>query len=63
MKNMGLQVCLNDVWNRVIQNKAKGKRTWFYVDEMHILTQTDTSAKFLQSIYKRARKWGGIQLE
>ena len=60
MKNMGLQVCLNDVWNRVIQNKAKGKRTWFYVDEMHILTQTDTSAKFLQSIYKRARKWGGI---
>ena len=44
MKNMGLQVCLNDVWNRVIQNKAKGKRTWFYVDEMHILTQTDTSA-------------------
>ena len=28
MKNMGLQVCLNDVWNRVIQNKAKGKRTW-----------------------------------
>ena len=55
MKNMGLQVCLNDVWNRVIQNKAKGKRTWFYVDEMHILTQTDTSAKFLQSIYKRAQ--------
>lgn len=60
MKNMGLQVCLNDVWTRVIQNKAKGKRTWFYVDEMHILTQADTSAKFLQSIYKRARKWGGI---
>lgn len=60
MKNMGLQVCLNDVWNRVIENKSKGKRTWFYVDEMHILTQADTSAKFLQSIYKRARKWGGI---
>lgn len=60
MINMGLQVCLNDVWNRVIQNRGRGKRTWFYIDEMHILTQTDTSAKFLQTIYKRARKWGGI---
>lgn len=60
MKTLGLQVCLNDIWNRVIQNKAKGRRTWFYIDEMHILTQTDTSARFLQSIYKRARKWGGV---
>lgn len=60
MKNMGLQVCLNDIWNRVIQNRSRGKRTWFYIDEMHILTQTDTSAKFLQTVYKRARKWGGI---
>lgn len=60
MKEMGLQVCLNDIWNKIISNKKKGKRTWFYIDEFYLLTQTDSSARFLQQIYKRARKWAGI---
>ena len=60
MKEMGLQVCLNDIWNKIIENKKKNKRTWFYIDEFYLLTQTDSSARFLQQIYKRARKWGGI---
>ena len=59
MKELGLQVCLNDIWNRTIANYYKGKRTWFYIDEFYLLTQTDSSAKFLQQIFKRARKWGG----
>ena len=60
MKEMGLQVCLNDIWNKIITNKKLGKRTWFYIDEFYLLTQTDSSARFLQQVYKRARKWAGI---
>lgn len=61
MKEMGLQICLNDIWNRTISNKLKhNKRTWFYIDEFYLLTQTDSSAKFLQEIFKRTRKWGGV---
>lgn len=60
MKEMGLQVCLNAIWNKTISNKALNKRTWFYIDEFYILTQTKSSAQFLQQIYKRARKWGGV---
>ena len=60
MKEMGLQVCLNDIWNKIIANKKLGKRTWFYIDEFYLLTQTDSSARFLQQVYKRARKWAGI---
>lgn len=60
MKEMGLQVCLNDIWNKTISNKEKHKRTWFYIDEFYLLTQTDSSARFVQQIYKRARKWGGV---
>ena len=60
LKEMGLQVCLNDVWNKTISNKRKGKRTWFYIDEFYLLTQTHSSATFLQEIFKRARKWGGV---
>ena len=60
MKEMGLQVCLNDIWNKIIENKRKGKKTWFYIDEFYLLTQTESSARFLQQIWKRARKWGGV---
>lgn len=60
MKEMGLQVCLNDIWNKIIANSKQGKRSWFYIDEFYLLTQTDSSARFLQQIFKRARKWGGI---
>ena len=59
-KELALQICLNDVWNRIIENKKKNILTWFYVDEFYLLLQTRSSAQFLQQIYKRARKWGGI---
>lgn len=60
MKEMGLQVCLDHIWNKMIENKRLGKRTWFYIDEFYLMTQTESSAKFLQQIWKRARKWGGV---
>lgn len=60
MKEMGFQICLDTVWNKMISNKKAGKRTWLYLDEFYLLTQTDSSAKFLQQIWKRARKWNGI---
>ena len=60
LKELGLQVCLNDIWNKTISNKQLNKRTWFYLDEFYLLTQTESSARFLQQIYKRARKWGGV---
>ena len=60
LKELGLQVCLNHIWNTTITNKKKKKRTWFYIDEFYLLTQTESSALFLQQIFKRARKWGGV---
>lgn len=60
LKELGLQVCLNDIWNKTIANKSLHKRTWFYLDEFYLLTQTESSARFLQQIWKRARKWGGV---
>ena len=60
LKNMGLQICLDNVWNRMIENHKKGKNTWLYCDEFHLLAQTETSAKYTKQIWKRARKWSGI---
>lgn len=60
MKVLGLQICLDSIWNRMISNKRKGKYTWIYIDEAHLLAQHETSAKYVQQVYKRARKWFGI---
>jgi type IV secretory pathway VirB4 component len=60
MKELGLQVCLNAVWNQIIENFKIKRYTWFYLDEFYLLTQTESSAAFLQQVYKRARKWLGI---
>ncbi len=59
-KELAMQVCLNDIWNRVIDNFAKKKRTWVYLDEFYLLLQTQSSATFLQMLWKRIRKWKGI---
>ena len=57
LKEMGLQICLDHIWNKMIQNYMKGKRTWFYVDEFHLMMQKPTSSAYLAQIFKRARKW------
>lgn len=59
LKDLAMQVCMNDAWNRVIDNGKRGLYTDIYIDEFHLFTKTATSAKFMQQIYKRARKWNG----
>jgi type IV secretory pathway VirB4 component len=60
LKTMGLLIVLDNIWNRITENRQKGKRTWIYIDEIYLLFTTDYSANFLFELYKRARKWGGI---
>lgn len=60
LKELGLQICLDNIWNKMISNKAKGKDTWFYIDEFYLLMQKPTSSSYIAEIWKRARKWSGI---
>lgn len=60
MKEVAMQVCMNDAWNHIIANSRTKHYTALYIDEFHLFTKTRTSAKFMQNIYKRARKWKGI---
>ena len=59
LKELGMQICLNDIWNRMITNKKKNIRTWFYVDEFYLLLHQPSAARYLQMVWKRARKWMG----
>lgn len=59
LKELGMQVCLNDVWTRMIANKARNVRTNFYIDEFYLLLHQKSAAQYLQMVWKRARKWMG----
>lgn len=61
LKELALQVCVNDIWNNMVANRIKGNGifTWFYIDEFHLLLSSDTCSDYLKSVFKRSRKWNG----
>ena len=34
--------------------------TWLYIDEFHVLLNSEYSAKYLQQLWKKVRKQGGL---
>ena len=60
MKELGLHICTNDIWNRMIQNSKKQIYTWFYIDEFHVLLESSATTLFLRRLWKMARKWNGV---
>lgn len=60
MKDLGLFVCLNDIWNKMIANSRERIWTWFYIDEFYLLLRSESASAFLMQIWKRARKWQGV---
>lgn len=60
LRELALKICTYDIWNRLVANKREGKWTWFYIDEFHLLLANPSTANFLKTVWKRARKWQGI---
>jgi type IV secretory pathway VirB4 component len=60
MRELGLHICINDVWNRMIENSKKHIYTWFYIDGFHVLLDSENTTRFLRKIWKMARKWLGV---
>lgn len=58
LKTFGMMVVLDQIWNRVVRNRASGRRTWLWVDEFHMLFSNRFAAEYFLRMYKRARKWG-----
>ena len=60
LKPVGLLVMLDNVMNRVIENRKKGKYTHIYIDEAHLFFKNEFSSDFLARAWKRFRKYGGL---
>ena len=55
---IGMLVVLDSILNRITQNRAKGKHTFIFIDEIYLLFQHEYSANFLFTLWKRVRKYG-----
>jgi len=53
-------VMMENIQNRISENAKKGKATWLYLDEFHVLLNREYSAKYLQQLWKKVRKQGGL---
>ena len=59
LKQLGMLVVQDQVWNRVTHNREAGRTTRYYVDEFHLLLRGEL-ASWSVEIWKRFRKWGGV---
>lgn len=55
---LGMLVVLDSILNRITQNRAKGRNTYIFIDEIYLLLRNEYSANFLYTLWKRVRKYG-----
>ena len=60
LKELGMLIVQDAVWNRVSQNRERRIATRYYCDEFHLLLKERQTAIYSVEIWKRFRKWGGI---
>ena len=60
LKELGMLIVQDAVWNRVSMNRERRIATRYYCDEFHLLLKEKQTAQYSVEIWKRFRKWGGI---
>ena len=58
LKTMGLIIVTDAMLNRVSANWKQGKRTHVFVDEFHVVFESEYAGNFLASAWRRFRKRG-----
>ena len=48
-------VMMESIQQRIVENGKRGKATWLYIDEFHVLLNSEYSAKYLQQLWKKVR--------
>ena len=58
LQSLGMLVILDSILNRITKNRAEGRTTFIFIDEIYLLFQHEYSANFLFTLWKRVRKYG-----
>ena len=51
---------METIQKKIIENGEMGFATWLYIDEFHTLLNSEYTAKYLQQLWKKVRKQGGL---
>ena len=57
---VAMLVMMSNISAKIEKNASIGRATWLYIDELHVLLDKQLAAKFLESLWKKVRKLGGI---
>lgn len=57
---VGMLVVLDNILNRITSNRAKGRITYIFIDEIYLLFAQKYTADFLYRVWKRVRKYGAF---
>lgn len=60
MMPIGMLSVLDSILNRITANRAAGRETYIFIDEIYLLFQHEYSANFLFTLWKRVRKYGAF---
>jgi type IV secretory pathway VirB4 component len=60
LRELGMLILQDHVWNKVTMNRNRDKKTWYYMDEFHKLLAEEQTSNYSVEFWKRFRKWGGI---
>ena len=60
LKKIAMLILQDQVWNRVSLNRDLNNKTFYYIDEFHLLLRDEQTAKYSVEMWKRFRKWGGV---
>ena len=60
LQPIGMLVILDSIFNRIQENREKGRSTFIFIDEIYLLFQHKYSANFLFTLWKRVRKYGAF---
>ncbi len=53
-------VMMESIQQKIIENGLSGLATWLYIDEFHVLLDSVYTAAYLQQLWKKVRKQGGL---
>ena len=60
--SVGMLIILDSIYNKIVRNRKKNRTTYIYIDEAHLMFRERSTALFLQSLWKRVRKYNGYMI-
>ncbi len=60
LMSIGMLIILDNILNRITNNRKNGRNTYIFIDEIYLLFKHEYSANFLFTLWKRVRKYGAL---